>query len=958
MVLILSGDDLWKAKIAAFLHDPPEKPGILFHTGAGGHERVAAEHRKALGFPESEFGRFAELAKRADHLAAGADRPPMTKEEWTRIDFQRKPQVIHPLSGTAYDLGSLAQHEWDGVTGTVQIAMDKIKACYSQPHKGFSEWARRSIALWRELPEFLARRRGESAIGNLWRVLPADTRNPDHSIWDHLKLTSALAGALSDPEGRPTVDPALLLVTLGPVQSFIAAARKTSDLWAGSWILSWLAWQAMLAVVGRFGPDCVIFPDLRQQPLVDLWLKQEVGLGQVDDRLSPAPADLTRASLPNRFLAVVPHPLAAEVGRAAARNAHAAMRRLAEQSIQEALPGRGLPGGIRSRVCEQVLRYLEVRWVAARWPGAFQDAAAMLRSAQAGGDDSEIPGLALQAALVGGKVEFWQARHSGPLYGDLYGLTDRCVGASKRVYDFGAADVAPGSRCAQTGEFEPVAQGKPRPSDRDDEIPVSPHLAEGEKLSAVVVMKRELRRCLTGLLDVSTEAIQRLHFPATGSIAAAPYLERLAEQNSAPVRELAAALEQDDVARDRGQSVPARTHGLLQNAGLRGLGYLDARALFADDNLEAFVDEDGCKISSAVRAAIQKVWKAHGRPTPYYALVLADGDSMGAWLSGEKAPPLANVLHPALLGAWSPEAQDAIRDHRRPLSPAHHAAVSGALRAFSSELIPRFFESDLSAKLVYSGGDDVLALLPLRDLPDLLEVLPRLFSGEPLPDGRRFFDLGRGYARFGMQPQPLMGEKASLSAGVVVAHQKAPFQSLLAAARVAEHSAKQLDGKAAVTVTILKHSGERIDFTAPWRWGTATCETTAALLGLWVAAFGDGVELCSAERRVSPRFARIWQVEIRPIIEAALHVGGSPVETVRQVFTSLLARHIEPDKELNRAELDARFAQPTVDFGIAVGRRGREEPGEVVSRLLEVALFLARHRNSARDGVRRDDAED
>ena len=33
----------------------------------------------------------------------------------------------------------------------------------------------------------------------------------------------------------------VLIVTLGPIQDFIAAARRTRDLWFGSWLLSELS---------------------------------------------------------------------------------------------------------------------------------------------------------------------------------------------------------------------------------------------------------------------------------------------------------------------------------------------------------------------------------------------------------------------------------------------------------------------------------------------------------------------------------------------------------------------------------------------------------------------------------------------------------------------------------------------------------------------------------------------
>ncbi|MBC7337729.1 MAG: type III-B CRISPR-associated protein Cas10/Cmr2, partial [Clostridia bacterium] len=54
----------------------------------------------------------------------------------------------------------------------------------------------------------------------------------------------------------------LLAVHVGPVQGFIATARRSRDLWFGSWLLSELAKAAALEVVRRSGNDlsCLIFP--------------------------------------------------------------------------------------------------------------------------------------------------------------------------------------------------------------------------------------------------------------------------------------------------------------------------------------------------------------------------------------------------------------------------------------------------------------------------------------------------------------------------------------------------------------------------------------------------------------------------------------------------------------------------------------------------------------------------
>src|SRR5690625_6257283 len=53
------------------------------------------------------------------------------------------------------------------------------------------------------------------------------------------------------------------------------AARTTSDLWAGSHLLSRLSWEAMRPLCEQLGPDAILFPRLRGIPQVDLWLDRK-----------------------------------------------------------------------------------------------------------------------------------------------------------------------------------------------------------------------------------------------------------------------------------------------------------------------------------------------------------------------------------------------------------------------------------------------------------------------------------------------------------------------------------------------------------------------------------------------------------------------------------------------------------------------------------------------------------
>src|SRR3990170_6428694 len=239
-------------KIQALLHDPPEKPIIL---GKIGHEGRAKEIMGAI----IDEANIPDDVRTADHIASAADRINLPKDEHFVTDFCRNPVIVHPLSGRQFDLKSLAQVDMRDITAIVDRSIVKLEDKY----RGDNE--RLYLALWRELVESLKTdREGTARLGQLWELLPADTRIPDHSIWEHKKVTSAIAGALPKP--------AFLLFAIGPVQDFIVTARKTQDLWAGSYLLSYLSWSAMKVAADEFGPDSLIFPDLRRQPFADIWL--------------------------------------------------------------------------------------------------------------------------------------------------------------------------------------------------------------------------------------------------------------------------------------------------------------------------------------------------------------------------------------------------------------------------------------------------------------------------------------------------------------------------------------------------------------------------------------------------------------------------------------------------------------------------------------------------------------
>jgi CRISPR-associated protein Cmr2 len=159
-------------------------------------------------------------------------------------------------------------------------------------------------------------------------------------------------------------DDAFLAFSLGPVQSFISAARTTRDLWAGSYLLSWLTFQAMKPVLEAHGPEALVFPAMEHNPL---WLWSE------DRRLERKDA-LLEPCLPNRFLARVPAAGAANLARQCEDRCQQEWTSIAEAVRQELLrlhPDATLePGGLWE---QQVGSVFEIQTAVLPWEQAMPE---------------------------------------------------------------------------------------------------------------------------------------------------------------------------------------------------------------------------------------------------------------------------------------------------------------------------------------------------------------------------------------------------------------------------------------------------------------------------------------------------------------------------------------------------------------------------------------------------------
>lgn len=817
----------WTFKIHAYLHDPPDKPFALLaerRDDHGGHAEWGAElaHRLTGQAPDSAWK---GLISQADHLAAGADRSALLPKVPPQLRMLR-----HPLSGQEIDLG-----QFGGIGPTARDrAKDALEEEIQNLAKETGETAgadarHRFLMLWAALPQRLRQRRGDPGdqeLGALWDWLPAETRMPNHPIALHQSLVSALGAVLYLKS-----EPALLSFTIGPVQHFIAQARRTSDLWGGSALLSYALLAALEPIVDELGPDHVIFPALRRSRLFLRWLATERGVaGSTDGR------DSLYAGLPNRFLAVVPEARGADLATRCEARVRAWWERRAGESARELEQLVPELSGFAEMALDQTRAFLQVAWGVSPWSAAAAvslDDETCRRVAWAA--DGRLPEDMARFIALGRKstptsrVNAYRP-NGGTLYSAAYDSAQRLLDATKRTRPIVPREEG-GLKCSLCGERSVF----PRAVDFDvqkaawrgavERLRERGWLRRGEALCGVCWTKRRF-----GLEEVSV--------PSTAELAATPFKAAVLEHVEALAGEVDALLEAvgEQPSWSNSFVVPSLRHEKSSRDDRRKkFASVAGEALVRDPREDRDLEEEDRadlrpalgRIERAARA-LRRAARDRGLvvPRPYLAVLVLDGDEMGKWLSGVHTLPLHRYL--------SREAFEHLRDlddvdvesyladsSKWPLTPALHATLSEACAVFSQSTAPRTLHDDgLPAFLVYSGGDDVLALTavgctdPEQDIEWATEAALRLrlrFSGHVARNGRGDIVDPNSRAGFVINREGLslaFGSRATASAGLAVFHYRWPLGRALAEARRAEEYAKEALGRNALGVAILRRSGQ------------------------------------------------------------------------------------------------------------------------------------------------------
>lgn len=147
---------------------------------------------------------------------------------------------------------------------------------------------------------------------------------------------------------------------------------------------------------------------------------------------------------------------------------------------------------------------------------------------------------------------------------------------------------------------------------------------------------------------------------------------------------------------------------------------------------------------------------ARVKPSPYYAIIVLDGDDMGDRIkscsSAEEHRKFSETI-----AAFAKQVDDIARKHR--------------------------------ACVIYNGGDDMLAMAPLSTAFKFAKELAAEFKSKT---------------------------DNTASAGIAVTHHLSPLGAALRAAREAEKAAKAVSGKGAVCVALHRRSGEPVQMVSKW----------------------------------------------------------------------------------------------------------------------------------------------
>jgi len=575
--------------------------------------------------------------------------------------------------------------------------------------------------------------------------------------------------------------------TLGPVQSFVAQARRTRDFWAGSFLLSWLSAVAIQAVKAQGGDVKFPIPD-------DNYL---IWLTEGKNKNSQAPQ---QGCIPNRFkglVATVPENFKPDD---VVKSVQKAWKELAQEVWKDDLEAHYLAhckkyGALKTRKIwnRQVRNFWEISWALTdnenesnlldrrkNWRSYLPPEEAGVKCMMMDGWQ-ELSGI--NTPNTEGLKLFWEKLRKS------FKVTEKALKKIKEQTSIPKNILQSLENILgqpEMAEKEFLAKLSINKDDKYKKIilkftkidknKIDTDLREGEYLCAIAFIKRRFAHVFKTLKDIEMPNNWKLYgwevnpsVPSVSYMAAAPWLAKVLEV--APEKEL---LDFHNKARDLIESygeyksnlcciedvIKTKTSKLF----FWSLTSLDGDVFFesALDNKNRHENQEQAQRVKIALKALQKSVEIE-QVSPFYAVLMMDGDSLGSQMSDqEKQTPISN-----------------------------------ALNHFTKNVLEKVEKN--SGFLIYAGGDDVLALLPLE------------FALQCAYDLRQLY----------LESFKLHGEgkvTSTLSGAIEYAHIKMPLGKVLGDAHhLLDEIAKDSCGRDSIAVRVWKPGGQHLQWAMPWK---------------------------------------------------------------------------------------------------------------------------------------------
>jgi len=879
----------WQSKIWGLLHDPILKP-LHNNTGRGLNSfwqglGVMNDWVENELNPEESSKKIMKHIKLADFLTSASDRGAVGSVNQF-IDYnQQGLSISHLLSGEKLNLqikqhGQLIGDRQKYLNNQENQLLEKIPQDLRENQDDLEKTKELYWWLWRCLPEAVCQQ-----FDNDYSLLisPAETRLPDSSIWNHASLTSAMAGALTGysltteeiqanwSKNKELSHPYLCAFTFSPIQELIKASRKMRDFWAGSWILHYLSAKVSWKLAQIYGPDTLLYPSLFQQPLIDHWLLQKYPQFQQWIK-QPNDRKILTAGFPNVIVLILPKEKVASAMETAKNELLNGWREVSSLVLDNLQNERYWMRELKPE-SNTWKGWLDSQWQTYYTAVPIGKEGVDLKSSELFKDDNvtadnqseEDTWINIQnnaydlmgnnALFLKKELEFlrkagkirWetQGRHPcsanvGSWWASIFDQTRFALASVKNARSW-EIPTAFGDRSTVSGIGAVVHPGDDWLSEGQSKKYWQRHagLFDGrEKLNATETVKRGLHKILPELLDLTEEQIDASYPDLTAGVAG--YLKTGTEEGKKTklryFQQVCSHLNQKIIADQR--QIPrtvTQAWGIpwIDNNIDHNYSKYHPRFLNAGWLIEELETQEDVNYRQDLQREINHYYPANN-PADWYVLSAGDGDGMSEWLKGSKLGNYKDYIAPDLPQKMekSPiahEFNDFIQLPKR-MGPSTHSALSRALLDFSNQLVPYLTEERYAGRLIYGGGDDVLAYTNLWEWDNWLWDLRQCFKGDIDPHNE--FDNEGDYWQWNdpntisppVSPRPLftMGKNATISFGIIIAHHSVPMAIALEQMWEAEEEAKEhyymhneeKIAKDAVQVRIIFGNGNTLKATA------------------------------------------------------------------------------------------------------------------------------------------------